>query len=110
MSNMSLILDKIFWMISPKTVKINVDRGLTIKEEIALVERMLSLHNPMKISQIADALGATQTYVAQTAGFRKNLSRKAFASLLNGKLKRCVAVCLCTYTRKEQDEILKSGL
>jgi hypothetical protein len=81
---------------------------LSTKEEIALVERLVMRN--MKVAEIADLLGSNETWVSQTANFRTALPVKAFDRLLNGLMKRHVAVTIMGYEPDDREKLFAATL
>ena len=82
--------------------------GLTIEEQIGLVERLSS--TGMKNKEIAETLGEPESWVSQTLNFRKELPEVAFNLLVNGKMKRHGAVTLLGYPKDERESVISGAL
>ena len=82
--------------------------GLTIEEQIGLVERLSS--NGMKNKKIAETLGEPESWVSQTLNFRKELPERAFILLVNGKMKRHGAVTLLSYPKDKRESVIEAAL
>lgn len=72
-------------------------KSLSTREEIALVERLGRFGGGMKVAEIAELLGTNETWVSQTANFRTALPEEALEKLLDGSMKRHVAVNIMAY-------------
>lgn len=70
-------------------------KSLSTREEIALVERLG--RRGLKVAEIAEMLGTNETWVSQTANFRTALPEEALVKLLDGSMKRHVAVNIMAY-------------
>jgi hypothetical protein len=77
-------------------------KSLSTKEEIALVER-LKLRG-LKVAEISEMLDANETWVSQTANFRTDLPPAALEKLLDGSMKRHVAVNIMGYKPADRDK------
>lgn len=73
---------------------------LTIREEIALVERLLRMSK--KQEEIAEILSTNVTWVSQTANFRDQLPAEAFTKLMNGQMARHVAVNFLSHAPEDR--------
>ena len=85
---------------------------LTITEEIALVERLTERgYKQVKIAEMV--LGKKHktnvTWVSQTANFRNDLPKPAFKKLLDGTLRRNVAVKLLSYPAEERSKLFREA-
>ena len=86
---------------------------LTIEEEIALVERLTQRgYKQVKIAEMV--LGKKHktnvTWVSQTANFRNDLPKRAFNKLLDGTLKRNVAVRLLSYPADQRSKVFQEAV
>lgn len=83
-------------------------KNLSTKEEIALVERLE--RRKLKVAEIAELLGTNETWVSQTSNFRKALPEEAFKRLLNGSMKRHVAVNIMGYKPADRKKLFEATL
>lgn len=77
-------------------------KSLSTREEIVLVER-LGRRN-LKVAEIAELLGTNETWVSQTANFRTALPEEALEKLLDGSMKRHVAVNIMGYKNSDRQK------
>ena len=82
-------------------------RSLTVKEEIALVERLLA--RGLRQEEIAKLLRSNATWVSQTSSFRVALPSEAFKDLLGGDLTRHLAVKLLSFRPEDRDATYQHG-
>lgn len=80
--------------------------SLSTKEEIALVERLVRME--MKVAEIAEMLGSNETWVSQTANFRTALPTSALERLLDGTMKRHVAVKIMGFKPADREKLFKA--
>lgn len=78
-------------------------KSLSTKEEIRLVERLGRMD--LKVAEIAELLGTNETWVSQTANFRTALPETAFERLLDGTMKRHVAVNIMGYKPADRQKL-----
>lgn len=83
-------------------------RDLTIREEVALVERLS--RRGMRQDEIADLLGTNVTWVSQTANFRTELPSGAFAKLLDGSISRHVAVQMLSFNSEDRAALFEAAV
>ena len=83
-------------------------KSLSTKEEIALVERLSGMN--LKVAEITEMLGSNDTWVSQTANFRTQLPKEAFELLLNGKMRRHVAVDIMRFVKEDRPELVKETI
>lgn len=81
----------------------NEHKSLTIKEEVALVERLSEMG--YKQDKISDLLQTNVTWISQTANFRKELPKGAFDKLINGQLSRHVAVQILSFSPEHREKL-----
>lgn len=81
----------------------NEHKSLTIKEEIALVERLTRMGH--KQDKISSMLGTNVTWVSQTSNFRNELPEAAFEKLLDGKISRHVAVQILSFPADDREKL-----
>ena len=79
---------------------------LTIREEIALVERLLRMNK--KQEEIAEILSTNVTWVSQTANFRDQLPAEAFEKLMNGQMARHVAVNFLSHAPEDRQKLFEA--
>jgi len=77
-------------------------KSLSTREEIALVERLG--RRGLKVAEIAELLGTNETWVSQTANFRTALPEEALDKLLDGSMKRHVAVNIMGYKTSDRQK------
>lgn len=86
----------------------NEHKSLTTAEEISLVERLVNCD--MRQDEIADTLGTNVTWVSQTTNFRKELPADAFSKLIDGKMKRHVAVQILSFKSDDRARLYQEAV
>lgn len=82
-------------------------KPLTVREEILLVERLLS--RGLKQDAIAKLIGEQGSWVSHTRNFERVLPKEAFEMLLEGKMTRNVAVNLISYPEDKRNDVFQSA-
>lgn len=83
-------------------------KSLTTSEEIALVERLVSMGYTNE--KIIELTGQQPSWVSHTVNFRKKLPERAFEMLTEGHLSRNVAVRIIGFEAKDREALLEATI
>lgn len=85
-----------------------IRKDLSLKEEIFLIERLISSGRTVK--DVAAILDTNITLVSQLSNFRTQLPKDAFAKLLDGHLSKHVAVKILSFKPEDRESLYAATL